>query len=197
MRTVLILAAGALLIVACQSFEGPLPPASPKPGPSTPSRPQEPPVQEPPEQPSRPQKQYKLGAAARALVSQADEQAKSGDTIAATATLERALRIEPDNPLLWIELGQLRLQERNPAQAQSLGRKALALATGDPRTQSSAWQLIAQALKAQGRNQEAAEAQARAEELASPLSNEREEPDSFIPEYEDEEGAESGDVIEV
>ena len=44
-------------------------------------------------------------------------QAASGDFGQAAATLERALRIEPDNPLLWIELGRIRLAESNPAQA--------------------------------------------------------------------------------
>jgi uncharacterized protein HemY len=111
-----------------------------------------------------------LSAASTALVSQAQKQARSGDSVAATATLERALRIEPDNPLLWIELGRLRLQEKNGAQAQSLGRKALALATGDPRTQSCAWQLIADALRTQGRNQEAREAERHANALAAPLA---------------------------
>ena len=91
--------------------------------------------------------------------------------MAATATLERALRIEPDNPLLWIELGRLRLRENNAAQANGMGRKALALATGDPLAQSSAWRLIADALKAQGRNQEASEAEQKANSLSVPLSD--------------------------
>jgi uncharacterized protein HemY len=104
-----------------------------------------------------------LSPASSALVTQAHAQAKSGDSIAASATLERALRIEPDNPLLWIELGRLRLNENNAAQADSMGRKALALATGDPAAQAGAWRLIAESLRAQGRNQEASEAQERAD----------------------------------
>jgi penicillin-binding protein 1B len=43
----------------------------------------------------------------------------------ATVSLERALRIEPNNPLLWIEMGRLRMDQRNYAQAESMGRKAL------------------------------------------------------------------------
>jgi hypothetical protein len=46
-----------------------------------------------------------------------------------------------------------------------MGHKALQLATGDPHTQSAAWHLIADSLKARGRNGEAAEAQHRADEL--------------------------------
>ncbi len=55
-----------------------------------------------------------------------------GEYPAAIATLERALRIEPSNPLVWIELGQVHLASRNAPQAESMGRKAVALATGAP-----------------------------------------------------------------
>jgi hypothetical protein len=43
-----------------------------------------------------------------------------------------------------------------------MGRKAVALATGDATAQSSAWRLIADSLRARQRNQEAAEADKRA-----------------------------------
>lgn len=170
MHTRSILTSLALLgLAACQSFQGPLPPQPQHP--NSPSPPENPaPPEQPPPGPTQPQRQFRLSAASTSLVSQAQKQARSGDTVAATATLERALRIEPDNPLLWIELGRLRLQEKNGTQAQSFGRKALALATGDPRAQSSAWQLIAEALRAQGRNQEARDAEQRANALAAPLS---------------------------
>jgi len=95
-------------------------------------------------------------------VTQAHTQSGSGDFAPAAATLERALRIEPDNPLLWIELGRVRLAESNAAQADALGRKALALAIGDAAAQASAWQLIAESLRARGRNGEAAEAEQHA-----------------------------------
>jgi Flp pilus assembly protein TadD len=100
------------------------------------------------------------------LVTQAHTQAGAGEFAAAGATLERALRIEPDNPLLWIELGRLQMQEGNAAQADGMGRKALALATGDAAAQASAWSLIADSLRAQGRNQEAADADRHATVLA-------------------------------
>jgi len=99
-------------------------------------------------------------------VTQAHQQARSGDTAQAAATLERALRIEPENPLVWIELGRVRVAENNPAQADAMGRKALTLAGGDPAAQSSAWHLIADALRARGDNGGAAEAEQRAASLA-------------------------------
>jgi uncharacterized protein HemY len=76
------------------------------------------------------------------------------------------LRIEPENPLLWIELGQIRLGEGNAAQADSMGHKALALATGDVQAQASAWRLIADSLRARQRNQEAADADKKAATLS-------------------------------
>ena len=98
-----------------------------------------------PTPPPQPQKSYELGAAARSLVEQAHSQAATGNYAVAASSIERALRIEPNNPLLWIELGQVRQSEGNFVQAENLARKGLSLATGDPRTQSSAWRLISEA----------------------------------------------------
>jgi predicted Zn-dependent protease len=43
-----------------------------------------------------------------------------------------------------------------------MARKALAMSVGDDSTQSAAWDLVGQSLKARGRNAEAQEAFARA-----------------------------------
>jgi cytochrome c-type biogenesis protein CcmH/NrfG len=89
-----------------------------------------------------------------------------GDFGLSAATIERAMRIEPDNPLLWIELGRVRYTAGDASQAESMGRKALALASGDPRAQSSAWHLIADSLRSLRRNPEAAEADKKANALS-------------------------------
>jgi hypothetical protein len=47
-----------------------------------------------------------------------------------------------------------------------MGHKALALATGDAHTQASAWRLIADSLRSRRRNDEAAEADKRANALS-------------------------------
>ena len=107
-----------------------------------------------------------LSPASRALVGQAQGQRKRGDLPGASVSLERALRIEPNNPLLWIEMGRLRMDQRNYPQAEAMGRKALATSVGDDRTQSQAWLLIADALKARGRNPQAQEAIAKSRELS-------------------------------
>ena len=78
------------------------------------------PEQPPPEPvPQRPTRTFTLSPPSRALVTQAQEQAQNGDVTAAAATVERALRIEPSNPLLWIELGKLRMREASAPDAVS------------------------------------------------------------------------------
>jgi uncharacterized protein HemY len=89
-----------------------------------------------------------------------------GDFGLAAATIERAMRIEPDNPLLWIELGRVRYTAGDYSQADSMGRKALALASGDAQAQSSAWHLIADSLRSLGRNAEASDADKHANALS-------------------------------
>jgi len=89
-----------------------------------------------------------------------------GDFGLAAATIERAMRIEPDNPLLWIELGRVRYTAGDYSQADGMGHKALALATGDPKAQAAAWRLIGDSLRSRGRNEEAADADKRANTLS-------------------------------
>ncbi|MGH8209170.1 MAG: tetratricopeptide repeat protein [Steroidobacteraceae bacterium] len=163
----------ASLLSACSVFRPPPPSSAPPPSgtPTEPGtaqpQPGTPPVPPVPEQPARPPKQFKLSPATTALVAQAHNQAHGANYATAAATIERALRIEPENPLLWIELGQIRLSEGNAAQADGLGHKGLALASGDPRAQSSAWRLIAESLRVRGRNQEAADAEKKAGMLSA------------------------------
>jgi Flp pilus assembly protein TadD len=123
----------------------------------------QPPTQLPRERPKAPP--ATLSPASRALVGQAQAQRTKGDLPGASVSLERALRIEPSNPLLWIEMGRLRMDQRNFPQAEAMGRKALAMSVGDARTQSSAWTLVADSLKARGRDPEAQEAFEKAREL--------------------------------
>lgn len=122
------------------------------------------PVQLPKERPRTPA--ATLSPASRALVSQAQAQRQRGDLPGATVSLERALRIEPGNPLLWIEMGRLRMDQQNYPQAENMGRKALAMSVGDDRTQSVAWQLVGDSLKARGKNPQAEDAFEKARALS-------------------------------
>jgi tetratricopeptide (TPR) repeat protein len=176
-QSLISLLAAASLLSACSLFRSnpSEPPAATGPGPSTAPPTAQPGTAQPepgtptpavPEPPRPPPKQFKLGPATAALVAQARKQETGGNYEPAAATIERALRIEPENPLLWIELGQIRLSEGNAAQADGMGHKALALATGDAQAQSSAWRLIADSLRARQRNQEAADADRKAATLS-------------------------------
>ena len=107
-----------------------------------------------------------LSPASKALVSQAQAQRRKGDLPGATVSLDRALRIEPNNPLLWIEMGRLRMDQQNYPQAENMGRKALAMSVGDNRSQSMAWQLIADSLRARRKNIQAQEATEKAKALS-------------------------------
>jgi uncharacterized protein HemY len=154
--------AGALLSSGCQS---------PPPRPSPPPPPRHPyvepqaapivptPVPPPPPapHPNAPPRENHLSPATRSLVMQARSSVAHGDLDAASITLDRALRIEPNNPLLWVERGKLRLAQNDAHQAEGCARKALALAGGDPAAQAQAGHVLLDALRAQGRNQEAAE----------------------------------------
>jgi len=128
--------------------DSPRPDGAAQPGPAAPL----PPASRPPPPPPR---ENHLSPATRALVTQARTLLARGDFDAASSTLDRALRIEPGNPLLWIERGRLRLAENDPRQAEGCGRKALTLASGDRGTQAQAGRLLADALRAQQRNPEA------------------------------------------
>ena len=130
------------------------PAAQPSPFQGSPAQPQPPAAPLP--------RQFALGPAATALVGEAHAQEQSRDLGLAAQTLERALSIEPRNPLVWIELGRENILAGNPTQAYGMGRKALYLASGDPRAQARAWELIAASLRAQGRNDEAYVAQEKA-----------------------------------
>lgn len=129
-------------------------PSAPPPAVSSPTPLPPPALQQPPPPPPR---ENHLSPATRSLVTQAHSLMAHGDLDGASSTLDRALRIEPSNPLLWVEIGRLRLAESNAHQAEVCGRKALALASGDRGTQAQAGRLLADALRAQQRNQEAVE----------------------------------------
>lgn len=74
---------------------------------------------------------YKSNPAVTILTKQANNQLMAGKTDRAAATLERALRIAPDDPMLWLRLAEVNEQQGNKAQAASMAKKALGLAPND------------------------------------------------------------------
>lgn len=69
-----------------------------------------------------------MSAAADALLTQSRNERRTGDYARAAATLERALRIEPAAPAIWLELARLELAQGRYARAEQLARKAESLA---------------------------------------------------------------------
>lgn len=101
-----------------------------------------------------------------ALLDRAQRDNNAGEREAAGASLERALRIEPRNSWLWLELAQVRLAQGQYAQTITLARKSLSFAGHQPRLQSENWQVIGQARVAQGDRAGAEQAFKLANELA-------------------------------
>lgn len=85
-----------------------------------------------------------------ALLDEAERGAARGDLENSAAVLESALRIEPRNPRLWVQLAEIRLRQQQPRLAQDLARKAIALSAAEPGVQAQAWTTLAKALRAVG-----------------------------------------------
>lgn len=118
----------------------------------------------PPRMPSPPPPAAPSNPAVVSLLDKASKQVTAGDLEQAGASLERALRIEPRNPLLWQELARIRLEQGNYRQAESLAVRSNGMASGAPGLQAENWRIIGQARTAQGDYQGAQEAFKRAEE---------------------------------
>ena len=164
-----LLAAGVLL-QACSTPlpPRPLPPHEPPVVDQTSPEPlQQPvPVQSVPVQPQpRTHTVSSHSPAVVALLGQAEAQANGGDLASAAGSLERALRIDPRNPVIWYHLATVRLEQGEPAQAEQLAVKSTSLAGGNRVQQARNWRLFAQARHAQGNPYGALAAERRAREL--------------------------------
>ena len=127
----------------------PVPAAQPAPTPAPVPVPE--PTPEPPATPAPPSAPVRIippvSPASQALLTESRSHQAAGRYAQAAASIERAIRIEPRQPLLWLELGNLRLKEGDYLQAESLGRKALSLSAGDAAISARAQQLITAAKK--------------------------------------------------
>lgn len=146
----------ALLIIALLGgctvpvYEPAPSPPPPQPAPAPPPRetPVPVPVPTPPPpvvEPAPPPPPPPSATATAALLAQSRAQAAAGNFPLATATLERALRIDPRDGRLWLELGRLKLRQGDRAQARSMGQRALTLAGADQALQAECEKLIAAA----------------------------------------------------
>jgi predicted Zn-dependent protease len=162
---VLVLSAGCTVP---QPYQTPAPaPSTTEPEPTVQTQPGSPPstVETPQPLPEPVNREPVLSAASRALVSQAQAQVTAKNYSVAAGSIERALRIEPDNPLLWVELARVRQAEGNYVQSENVARKAVSMSVQAPSTQAQAWELIAESYRARGKNLEARQADAKADAL--------------------------------
>jgi len=105
------------------------------------------------------------GGAVVALLDRADAYHQSGDIGNEAATVERALRIDPNNSRLWSRLAAIRLDQGQPRQAEQLALKSNALSRGDSRLQAQNWRLVAKARWARNDRAGARAAEKKAGEL--------------------------------
>ncbi|MFZ5524339.1 MAG: tetratricopeptide repeat protein [Pseudomonadota bacterium] len=155
-----------LLLAGCAGVAPPAPPGSQQPGEAA--------VIEP-----VPKSAMSENKAVVALLDRAQTDNSSGQREAAGASLERALRIEPRNPWLWLELAQVRLAQGQYAQAITLARKSNSFAGHQSRVQAGNWQVIGQARVAQGDSAGAEQALKLAAELAQQAKSEAERGSGF------------------
>jgi tetratricopeptide (TPR) repeat protein len=101
-------------------------------------RPSQPPVESRPSPEPAPggvappaRRQSETAGATQALLEQSRAARADGRYDQASATIERALRIAPNDAALWLELGEIELASGDPNQAAMLARKALSLAPDD------------------------------------------------------------------
>lgn len=92
-----------------------------------------------------------MSPAGESLLAQGRAQRNAGELGQASMTLERAIRIDPDQPALWLELARVHLDEGNFTQAEQLARKAGSLTPADSPLRASIDTVVEEALRRQGR----------------------------------------------
>lgn len=102
-----------------------------------------------------------------ALLDNAAEHQRGGRLDGAAAALERALRIAPQNAVIWQRLADIRLQQKRYDQAIQLAIKANSLAADDRLLQARNWRIIAQARDYKGDKAGAQAARDQAKNLES------------------------------
>jgi tetratricopeptide (TPR) repeat protein len=86
-----------------------------------------------------------------ALLEAADEDLDAGRPDDAAIVIERALRIEPRNPVVWLYLGLARFDQGNYAQAEAMAAKSHTLASSDRSLRTRNVGLMASAQRAAGK----------------------------------------------
>lgn len=84
------------------------------------------------------------------LWNQAESARKSGDLDTAQLMLERALRIEPNDAVMWSRLAEVHLQRQDSNQAENIAAKSNAMTVDNPTLNYRNWLIISEARKQKG-----------------------------------------------
>ena len=104
----------------------------------------------PPAVPAPPPPAQRETVAVAGLMETARSEQAAGNMVAAAASLERALRIEPRNPRLWQELARVRLKQGQHVQAENMAARSNSWAGDDRSLRAENWRIIAEARRARG-----------------------------------------------
>ncbi len=91
-----------------------------------------------------------------ALLQQSQRAVGEGNLDEAIAYVERAIRMNPKDPELWLRLAELQLSADHPSSAVQVAQKAIALSGSGTEVQRKAWLVVADARERQGDAEEAA-----------------------------------------
>ena len=91
-----------------------------------------------------------MSPVAQSLQATSDTQSRAGEWDSAANSLERALRLEPNNALLWSRLAGVRFQQQDWQQAVQLAAKSNTLAANDDNLRRRNWNMMANAYDALG-----------------------------------------------
>jgi predicted Zn-dependent protease len=91
----------------------------------------------------------KTNATVASLLKQARYYESEGQLLRAASLIERSVRIQPKNPLVWQHLAEVRLAQGDFGQAEQLALKSNALAGADDEVKLKNWKIIARARQQQ------------------------------------------------
>jgi cytochrome c-type biogenesis protein CcmH/NrfG len=110
---------------------------------------------------SEPNAQPDYAVPTLALLQQSQRAVGEGNLDEAIAYVERAIRMNPKDPELWLRLAELQLSADHPASAAQVAQKAIALSGSETEVQRKAWLVVADARERQGDAEEAARIRTR------------------------------------
>ncbi len=107
----------------------------------------------------------RTGDAVKALLVDARGAASSGNIPRAEALLERALRIEPRNSVLWHYMAKMKLHQGQYTKAIGMAAKSNSMVQNDKSLRADNWRIIAHAENWLGNISKSQQAQAQADKL--------------------------------